>query len=182
MENQRRSDSSTSSSPISALDPTGLGGTPLTDGQLAILSPAAHLVDLSPSPGGQPSSQHPSPSLLLPAIMGGSQQATPVSCSPSDGPNSPGGEISTILQLTNVRQARDSPHGIQLDSVLDPVVGAQSDTLNPVINSGNCNRPLRLNGDNNTLIRNLVEPIEDTGTIICSPLTCTAYNCDKHAN
>lgn len=141
---------------------SAVAGPPSTEAQMPMLSPSGNLLSLS----GQQSS--PSPQPMLSSTLGSApqqqqQQQSNLPCSPTARPSSSTGDGgSTLLHLTTARPSRESPHSMQLDSApSDPVVGAPpASPVNPVNNG---NRPIRVNGNNNSIIRNPTESLDEPG-------------------
>ncbi|CAL8082352.1 unnamed protein product [Orchesella dallaii] len=158
IENQRRSDSSSSNSPVSALD--SVLGPLSAEVQQSIMSPSSNLVSLN-SNEPQTSQHQTSPQPLISSQLTPSDNQHSVSCSPSNRQSSPG-ESTTILHLSNARQTGESPQVMQLESGSDQIGGAQPGTPNSVENENNGNRPIRVNGNNNSLIRNHADSLDES--------------------
>ncbi|ODN01137.1 Protein cycle [Orchesella cincta] len=158
IENQRRCDSSSSNSPVSALD--SVLGPSSAEVQQPMLSPSSNLVNLNSSSQQASQQAQASPQPLMSSHLTPSDQQHSVSCSPSNH-QSPSGE-ATVLHLSNAHQPAESPQPMQLEPPSDPVVGAQPGTPNPVDSENNGNRPIRVNGNNNLLIRSPAETLDES--------------------
>lgn len=151
-ENQRRSDSSLSSSPVSVLE-AALGSTPNSDIQLTLLSPQTNpvtstvmlsSVSIPQQPSQQQQQQQQGSS--QPNQAAAPQRPVPLQanlCSPENG----GGQVTG---LTAVSQSEGAAEGLTLSNrTNDPVIASAG--ANVPTGSATNNRLTRTNGDNNTL-------------------------------